>query len=287
VLALLFRGLSWLPLRAVHALGAALGWLIYLLSARYRSDLRANLAQAGLDQAPIRRATIAAAGQQALEGPWLWRRSTQRMAQLIVEEPPGSFDAWLRDPAPLLLLTPHLGGFEAVAQYYATLPRARERPMTALYRVPHKASLRTVIESRARPGLQLAPADMRGVRMLMRALRIGQTAGILPDQVPSAGDGVWVPFFGKPAYTMTLPARLAVATAARVAFVLCERLPRGRGYRLQIVPFEGRLCGHAKADAAALNEALEELIRRCPSQYLWCYRRYKAPAGAAGPECAA
>ena len=90
-------------------------------------------------------------------------------------------------------------------------------------------------------------------------------------------------FFGRPAYTMTLPARLAAAHGARIVFALCERLPAGRGYRLDLVPFDEPLTGDVEADTQRLNLALEALIRQCPAQYLWGYNRYKVPAGAEPP----
>lgn len=279
----LFRLLSRLPLRCVHALGAALGWLTYLLSPTYRRTLRANLAQAGLDEPRLRRSAIAHAGRQGIEAAWLWQRPASDIAACVQEAEPGRLAALLGDPRPLLLLTPHLGSFEASAQYYATQPLARTRPMTILFRPPRKAALRGLIGERARPGLQPAPANLIGVRMLMRALKRSQTAGILPDQVPSQGEGAWANFFGRPAYTMTLPLRLAAASGARVVFALCERLPAGRGYRLQLVPFDEPLCGDIAADAQRLNLALEALIRQCPAQYLWGYNRYKAPGGVAAP----
>jgi len=283
VLSALFRLLSRLPLRWVHALGAALGWLTYLLSPTYRRTLRANLAQAGLGEPRLRRSAIAHAGRQGIEAAWLWQRPAADILECVQEAEPGSLAALLARRQPLLLLTPHLGSFEASAQYYATQPQARERPMTVLFRPPRKDVLRQLIGERARPGLLLAPANLAGVRMLMRALRSGRTAGILPDQVPSQGEGAWVSFFGRPAYTMTLPARLAAANGARIVFALCERLSAGRGYRLRLVPFDEPLTGDIEADTQRLNLALEALIRQCPAQYLWGYNRYKAPAGAPTP----
>ena len=76
-------------------------------------------------------------------------------------------------------------------------------------RPARQAWLRELEETaRDRPGLETAPANLAGVRQMIRALRQGQTVGLLPDQVPPEGLGVWVPFFGQPAYTMTLAARL-------------------------------------------------------------------------------
>jgi KDO2-lipid IV(A) lauroyltransferase len=184
-----------------------------------------------------------------------------------------------------MFLPPHLGCFEVTAQFYAAFrPEAKTRPMTVLYRIPHKSILRPLVESgRAADGLRLAPAEMRGVRMLMKAMKECQVVGILPDQVPSRGEGVWAPFFGRWAYTMTLPARLARQFDAIVLFVYGERLPRGAGYRIHLRRLAEPLTGDPAHDAAVMNRGLEALIRECPTQYLWGYNRYKVPAGAEAP----
>jgi KDO2-lipid IV(A) lauroyltransferase len=79
---------------------------------------------------------------------------------------------------------------------------------------------------------------------------------------------------------MTLPARLALQYGARVSFVVGERLPAGRGWRLHFDLLDEPLSGDSEADAALLNRRLEAVIRRRPAQYLWGYNRYKSPAGA-------
>jgi KDO2-lipid IV(A) lauroyltransferase len=107
--------------------------------------------------------------------------------------------------------------------------------------------------------------------------------GLLPDQVPSRGEGVWAPFFGRPAYTMTLPARLAREHGALVLLVWARRLPRGAGFTLHWHRLDTPLTGEAMADATILNAAMEGLIRACPEQYLWSYKRYKVPAGVKPP----
>jgi len=117
---------------------------------------------------------------------------------------------------------------------------------------------------------------------MIRALRRGEAVGLLPDQVPPSGMGVWAPFFGRPAYTMTLAARLLQQTGAVPLLIWGERLPRGAGYAVRVRPFGAPLPAGtdeaAQAECAAIvNRAMEGLIRERPQQYLWGYHRYKAP----------
>jgi KDO2-lipid IV(A) lauroyltransferase len=109
------------------------------------------------------------------------------------------------------------------------------------------------------------------------ALKAGQAVGLLPDQVPPRGLGVWAPFFGRDAYTMTLSARLAQQTGAQVLLAWGERLPRGRGYVIHVRPLDGPLATDAAVAAAQINTAMQRLVLECPQQYLWGYARYKAP----------
>jgi KDO2-lipid IV(A) lauroyltransferase len=116
---------------------------------------------------------------------------------------------------------------------------------------------------------------------MIKALRRGQAVGLLPDQVPPQGQGVWSPFFGEPAYTMTLAARLIQQTGATPLLVWGERLPRAQGFRVHIQPFPETLSADLDTAVAQINRAMEGLIRQCPQQYLWGYGRYKKPRDAA------
>jgi KDO2-lipid IV(A) lauroyltransferase len=288
VLEFLFRAIAALRLHTVHALGGALGRLVFWLSPSYRRRVRENLQQAGFDDPALVRAAAEGAGRQALETPWIWMRPRAEIIARTEVADMSIADRALADGRPVMFLPPHLGSFEVTAQFYAAFrPEARTRPMTVLYRIPRKAILRRIVESgRAAEGLKLAPAEMKGVRMLMKAMKQREVVGILPDQVPSQGEGVWAPFFGRPAYTMTLPARLAVQFDAIVLFVYGERLPGGRGWRIHLKPLEESFTGDAAHDAAVMNRELEALIRERPAQYLWGYNRYKVPGGVAPPAAA-
>jgi Kdo2-lipid IVA lauroyltransferase/acyltransferase len=278
----LFRRVASLPLSSIHAIGGALGRVVYWLSPTYRRRLRENMAGAGYRDPGQIAAAAREAGKQGLETPWIWMRPRADLIALTEVVDMSIADAALADGRPVMFLPPHLGCFEVTAQFYAAFrPEAATRPMTVLYRIPRKSILRPIVESgRAAQGLKLAPAEMRGVRMLMKAMKDREVVGILPDQVPSRGEGVWAPFFGRWAYTMTLPARLARQFDAIVIFVYGERLPGGRGYRIHLKRLEEPFTGDAAQDAAIMNRGLESLIRECPTQYLWGYNRYKVPAGA-------
>ena len=101
------------------------------------------------------------------------------------------------------------------------------------------------------------------------------------NSVPPQGQGVWSPFFGEPAYTMTLAARLIQQTGATPLLVWGERLPRAQGFRVHIQPFPETLSADLDTAVAQINRAMEGLIRQCPQQYLWGYGRYKKPRDAA------
>jgi KDO2-lipid IV(A) lauroyltransferase len=175
-----------------------------------------------------------------------------------------------------------MGCFEITAQAYAQRSPP-DKPITVLYRPPRKAVVAPILQARARPNIRLAPADLGGVRALLRALKSGEAVGLLPDQTPRFGEGVWAPFFGRPAFTMTLAHRLARTGDAVLLLAYAERLPRGAGYRLVVQPFEGALSVDAATAAAQINRAIEGLVRRVPAQYLWSYNRYKVPPGVEPP----
>ncbi|HYB51651.1 MAG TPA: lysophospholipid acyltransferase family protein [Burkholderiaceae bacterium] len=282
---LVFAVLSRLPLRALHAIGGALGWVVYGVSPTYRARLRANVPSTLPQREQVLRRAVAEGGKQMLELAWVWTRSGQQIrARTQVEDAEGLYALLGQDRA-IVMMTPHLGCFEVIAQHHAASPIGRDRPMLALYRVPRKAALRPLMEQgRTQKGLRLAPADLHGVRLMLRALRDRQIVGLLPDQVPSRGEGVWAPFFGRPAFTMTLPARLARAHDAIVVLLFAQRLAHGAGYRIYWERLPEPLSGEPLVDATRINQAMERLILRCPEQYLWSYNRYKTPAGVPAPE---
>jgi KDO2-lipid IV(A) lauroyltransferase len=216
-----------------------------------------------------------------VELPRLWLRpQAQGIADPLTWEGAEVLEAWLAKGRGTLIFTPHMGSFEIAAQAYAER-FGPAQPLTVLYRPARQRWLRELeATARERKHLDTAPADLGGVRQMLRALKRGQTVGLLPDQVPPAGLGVWAPFFGRDAYTMTLGARLAQQTGAAVGALWCERLSRGRGYVVHVRELPEPVPPAAEGEAAAaawVNRCMEVLIKECPQQYLWGYNRYKHP----------
>jgi len=280
----LLRLFSKLPLAWLHRFGAVLGWLTYRASPSYAKRLRGNLHASGVWRDPahfqeLLRNSILEAGRAAAELPAVWFRPQRESAGWVRKVHGWDIvEAAQGQGCGLILLTPHIGCFEVIPQYLSL-----RFPLTALYRPPRIAVLDPAMRAgRMRPEMHLAATDVSGVRQLLKALRRGEAVGILPDQVPGAGDGEWADFFGRPAYTMTLVSRLAQRSRAPVILTYAIRLPRGGGFELS---FENMPPREATETAARhLNRALEAIVRRCPEQYMWSYNRYKTPAGVQSPD---
>ena len=277
MLVFLFRLLSHLPLRMLHRLGAALGWLVYLCAPSYRRRLQQNLQRAGY--AALQSAAVTESGKSILELAFVWCAPPKQVLQTARVDQWHVAQAAIDSGKGVIFLTPHLGCFEIIAQAIAA-----RMPLTALYRPPRKTALKPLIEgARSRPNLLLAPANLGGVRTLLRVLKGGGAIGLLPDQVPQNGEGVWADFFGTQAYTMTLPARMQQLTGATIILSYAERLPAGQGFVVRFIHCPPLTGASPQAQARALNRAMEQLIAHCPAQYFWSYNRFKRPAGVSLP----
>ncbi len=281
----LFRFFSLWPLSVLHAVGGALGWLVWVASPRYRAQFRANVAQAGLTFEAAQPA-ILEAGRFVAELPKLWLRPQNESCldnlsfKVTFEGQAHAQEAFGQGKG-VIFFGPHCGSFELGPQALAEL----YGPMTAIYRPARKPWLAAIEQAmRQRPQLSVVPASLSGIRLMHKTLKANQAVALLTDQVPPEGLGVWAPFFGKPAYTMTLAARLALQSGAVLLPVSCERLSGGRGYAIKIWPpvdLRTDLDGATKADLLSvvtrINAAIEAIVLSQPGQYLWGYGRYKTP----------
>lgn len=289
----LLNTLSRLPLSVLHWLGCILPFFVRRKSKVYRR-LTENIAISHQYSAKIAakfpepndlvRASLQQLGMGSLELARIWRLPSEDILKLVIECEGWEYIAAARQQgAGLVLLTPHLGNYD-LAGRFLTIQLAREYqlPLTAMYRPPRLAWLENLmLQGRTGDGAVLVPASTQGVRAIIKALRQGEATMILPDQVPAAGDGVWVNFFGQSAYTMTLASRLANMKNVETLIFYGHRLPQARGFRVVIRPLGQTLSGDKETDVARINLAMESLIEDAPEQYLWTYNRYKRPANAA------
>jgi len=287
----LFKLAAFAPLPLLRAAGLLLGLGVWMASARYRQAFNTQWHQAlsywasgragqtRPARTPRKIAAIGQAGVLLSELPKIWCRP--EAAQAMQSTGFTEIHEALGRGKGLILLTPHLGAFELAARRIA-----REFPLTVLYRPARKPWVESLLQAfRSAEGVRAVPANAQGVRQLLRTLREGKAIGLLPDQVPSKGEGLVSDFFGRPAYTMTLPIRLAQASGAAVAWATALRTPGGWSLTLELwkanddgeeADVSARLAEMPLEEALArMNQGLEDRIARAPEQYLWAYNRYK------------
>jgi KDO2-lipid IV(A) lauroyltransferase len=206
---------------------------------------------------------------------WIWRHPKTSINKVAIENLDQVIEL-SKNGNGLIVLASHLGGFEIVPRIFAEHTRA-----TVMYRPARKRWVNELmLKSRKHSEIEFVEANIGGVRQIKRALVKGEVVGLLADQVPSVGDGVWAKFFNQYAYTTSFPVKLARQTNVAVLFVGAERLGLGKGWliksRLRTEAFPDSL-----VDACTeMNHYFEEMILSKPHQYMWSYNRYKRPAGA-------
>jgi KDO2-lipid IV(A) lauroyltransferase len=271
--------LARLPLSWFHRAGIAVGWLMYWGSPTYAKRVKENLSASGVCSNECDyRATLAEAvretGKMATEWMKIWFALPADFNRMVVECHNWTLvEEARRRGKGIIFLLPHLGSFQIALRYIAA-----RLPLTALYRPPRQRWRQTFqMAGSSYAGLSMASTDFSGVQKLYKALAKSEAVALPPDQSPNSRGGTWADFFGRSAYTMTLPRKLQHATGATFIAAYAERLASAKGFRLEIQAVETE-----KFDEAALNRIVEDLVRRCPGQYLWGYNRYKVPRKSVG-----
>jgi Kdo2-lipid IVA lauroyltransferase/acyltransferase len=247
----------------------------------YRRRLRENAALAGYGW----RTALAAAvqsGEMVAELPRIWLGRPVHVSWSDMSAMQTVFERSQAEGKGIIILAPHIGCWEMVGQSIADMAYQGGleggKRMTVMYRPARQAWLDDIIRaSRETPSMQTVPADLSGVRQTLRVLKGSGIIGLLPDQVPPEGMGTWSKVFGKPAYTMTMAAKLAQTTGAIAVLCWCERLSFGRGYLMNTKVLDLDLVADLDGVVQQINDGVEVAIRALPNQYLWGYARYKQP----------
>jgi KDO2-lipid IV(A) lauroyltransferase len=268
-----------MPLGFAQVFGGALGLLAFIGSRRYRSLFKQHyLSAATQNHFPVRIWSAAcASGMLFSDSLWIWRNPSKALSLTEISNWE-VVDKAIKEGHGLVMLTPHFGGFEIIPRVLA-----QHFPATILYRPARQNWLNDVIENgRAYPNMHFVPTNLQGVRQMTRALIRGEAIGILPDQVPSGGDGMWASFFGRTAYTTTLPARLANRHHTPVVMFTAKRKGLGQGWRMQASRLDA-FSEDPNTSCCELNTAIEAAILIAPEQFIWAYNRFKHPLGAEPP----
>ncbi len=284
-LASLFTRLPWPVLRT---LADALAWVWIAFNARESRVTRRNLELAlpeldGQQRRHLHRRTMRTTARQALETLRLWSRPAAENLRRHLCERHGEplYDAALASGRGLIVVAPHYGNWELLNQWLAS-----RGPIAIVYAPPDSpvgdAFLQRV---RGVDNIRQVRAEGPAVRQLFKTLKEGGAVGILPDQQPKGGDGVFVPFFGVQALTMTLVNRLAERTGATVLYAWCERTGPDLQFALHVEPAPPQIADPDPVVAVtAMNADIERIARRSLGQYQWTYKRYTLrPPGSGEP----
>ena len=278
LLYLIANAIARLPWPWLRALGDVIAWAWWRSGGRESRVALRNVELAYPDllsgqREALQRGILRTTARQTFETLRLWTRPHADNLQLIREtQGVALFDAAIALGKGVIVAAPHYGNWELLNQWLAA-----HTPLAILYRPPDsalgEAFLRQVRADDTDRVTQIR-AEAAGIRQLFKRLRGGGVVGILPDQQPKRGDGEFAPFFGLPAYTMTLLPRLAERSGATVLFAYCERID-DLAFALRIEPAPEEIAsGDTIVATAALNAAVERIARRAPEQYQWTYKRY-------------
>lgn len=206
----------------------------------------------------------------------VWTKSRAWSLQHFIKETRKEIlDEALSSGKTTLLLAPHLGNWEMFGPYLA-----EQKKITIMYLPPENEELhQLIVNSRESVGIQLAPANRKGVLSVFKAAKNGEFIGILPDQEPDPESGEFAPFFNQPALTMTLVHKLVQRSGCTVVMGYAKRVDGG----FEAVfskPDEAIYSEDSATSLAGLNRSIEHCVREVPEQYQWEYKRFKQhPSG--------
>ena len=271
-----------LPARLLRHLGPILGRIGFGLNRRHRQITLENL---GAAYPEVDEADRLALGRRTFENFGMLLTDFLCSAKLTREEYAERFEVegWHHLEAAeahqkgVLLLTGHLGNWEALAQYLAIYAQGVSfvaRPMDNPYM---EEDFRRV---RERFGNTSIP-KRKAARGAIKALRAQGRVGILMDQRVHPNEGKAYPFFGRPAYTTSMPARLSLRTGAPAVLIFGIPIDNWQRCRIVIHPPILPDPGTGRSEAAVDDLTtrylgiIEETIRKQPHLWLWMHRKWR------------
>jgi len=274
--ALILKTCAHLPLSLLHRIANWLGRRLAKKRDRHTLVAQTNIARCLPELSPeqqqrLLQESLIGTFATLLESTHIWLGKQELMAAMVQEtHGQDRVAAALEKGKGVILVSPHLGNWELVGAYCAT-----QYPMTSMYKPARRAWLDKIIyQGRARHGQKMAPTDVSGIKIMLQALKRNEVIGILPDQDPRER-GVFAPFFGVQANTMTLLSKLAQKSGAAVLMAYSERLPDNRGFAIHFEHAPEAVANpDVEVSVRAVNAMVEQAVRRKPEQYQWSYKRF-------------
>jgi len=274
------RLIAPLPLPWLRALGAGLGLVLYVLVARRRKIVMANLA-ACFPQRTLQerrqwtREVFVYFVQAWFDRAWLWHGKPETVRQRL--KLTGAVGE-LAGREPTVIFAPHFFGLDAAG---TALNQQVDRPMTSIYSPQSNPAVDAWIHAgRRRFGHLRLFYRHEGVKPIISALRAGELLYLLADMNFDPSESVFVPFYGVTAATVPSLSRFAKLGRAKVVPVTARMTTTG--YDIEVHPaWPDFPSGDLVADTTYMNQWLESVIDTMPSQYYWVHRRFKdRPEGA-------
>lgn len=263
-----------------HRIGYIFGWLLNTIPNKSKQIAKKNIEIClpelnPKEQKTLLRRTLNESGKTLSEMGIMWLANSERVLNMIKNvEGEEHLKNAIANHKGILLAMPHIGSWELVNLY-----AARHYPVTSLYKPPRMRSLDNIIkESRQRTGATLVPTDTRGIRAISKALKNNEVIVILPDQhpPPQLKNGIFSNFFNYPAYSATLMSKLAAKSNSEIIYAYTKRLAKGEGFTLVFQPAtENDARTDIQHSVDIMNKDIETVIRDCPEQYQWTYKRFK------------
>ena len=207
---------------------------------------------------------------------WLWHARSEELENLCeMDGAENLFDA-LQDRRGVIFTTGHCGTWELMS---ARLPIAGVPLATAARELDDPRLDNLVTALRSRFGTEVIVRGPSAGKHMVRALAANRVAALLIDQDIRAVPGVFVPFFGRPAWTPSGAAMLAVRKRCPVVPGFIHRRPDGT-HKIEIhrplsMPSDGTIEDRVEEVTAAATAAIERQIRAHPEQWVWMHRRWR------------
>ena len=265
-------------LKSAQNIGKIIGLIFFMLPSREKNTARKNIALCLADNSDeekelLLKQTFIHSGMLGAEMAlaWLWptNRCYEQIKNIYHED---IINSALSEGRGVICVIPHLGNWEFISHYLG-----HNYPGVAMYK-PAKIALldKLVKNSRINAGIEVTPTNARGVKTILKHLKAGGTTFILADQEPAYSGGVFVPFFGVPALTMTLVYKLSQKTGARIIASYVVRRENNDGFDVKHKSGSNKLYSINEIEAVtAMNELIQSCIMEAPEQYQWTYKRFK------------